>query len=128
MEKLKYLSYDNNNAIGGYDDHVWLKNELPNLTITASPDKAKIVVPIHPRYNFGRGFWEIKAEHENNYLVIIVNNFVHLSIADYDDTAFEAGTLARTFLESRSMTVENLSILPYACHYNPWFVYFLPTF
>jgi hypothetical protein len=128
MEKLKYLCYNNKNAIGGYDDHIMLKNQLPNLTITASPDNAKIVVPIHPRYNFGRGFWEIKAEQEENYLVIIVNNFVHLSIADYDDNAFEAGTLACTFLESRSMTVENLYILPYACHYNPRFVYFLPTF
>ena len=34
----------------------------------------------------------------------------HLSIPDYDDTAFEAGTLTRTFLESRSMNVENFFI------------------
>ena len=128
MEKLKYLCYSDKNAIWGYNDCIRLSNQLPNLTTTASPGNAKISVPIPPRYNFGCGFWEIKAEQEENYLVIIVNNFVHLSIADYDDNAFEAGTLARTFLESRFMTVENLSILPYAYHYNPWFVYFLLTF
>ena len=35
----------------------------------------------------------------------------HLSIPDYDDTAFGAGKLPCTFLESRSMTVENLFII-----------------
>ena len=62
MEKLKYLCY--NNRIWSYDDRIRLKNQLPNLTITASPDNAKIAVPIHPIYNFDRGFWEIKAEPE----------------------------------------------------------------
>jgi hypothetical protein len=33
----------------------------------------------------------------------------HLLIADYDDTAFGAGTLTCTFLESRSIIVENLA-------------------
>ena len=64
MKKLKYLCYSNKNAVGDYDDRISLKNMLPNLTITTSPGNAKIAVPTHPRYNFGRGFWEIKAERE----------------------------------------------------------------
>jgi hypothetical protein len=35
-------------------------------------------------------------------------------IADYDDTAFRAGTLTCTFLESRSMAVENLYLFTFS--------------
>ena len=62
MEKLKYLCYSDKNAIWGYNDCIRLSNQLPNLTTTASPGNAKIAVPIPPRYNFGCGFWEVKAE------------------------------------------------------------------
>ena len=50
-----------------------------------------------PRWRLSPTNWPIQSE--------------HLSIADYDDTAFGAGTLTCTFLESRSMTVENLFYL-----------------
>jgi hypothetical protein len=47
-----------------------------------------------PRWRLSPTNWPIQSD--------------HLSIADYDDTAFRAGTLTCTFLESRSMTVEHL--------------------
>ena len=49
-----------------------------------------------PRWRLSPTNWPIQSD--------------HLSIADYDDSAFGTGTLTCTFLESRSMTVENLSI------------------
>ena len=45
---------------------------------------------------------------DGDYLQLI-DHYNH-TITDYDDTAFGAGTLTCTFLESRSMTVENLPI------------------
>ena len=49
MEKLKYLGYSNKNAILGCNDFIRLRNQMPNLTITPSPENAKHTVLIYPR-------------------------------------------------------------------------------
>ena len=47
-----------------------------------------------PRWRLSPTNWPIQSD--------------HLSLADYDDTAFGSGTLTCSFLERRSMTVEKI--------------------
>ena len=72
MKKLELLCYNQgteNWNLFEYVDCKLLKKHLPNLQIIPDPVSLGIAMPCHPQYNQRNGFWEIKAEQEELFLI-----------------------------------------------------------
>ena len=66
------------------------------------------------------------VDYEDRVLPSITNEVLKAVVAEFD-----AGELItqREVVSARYLCITIILLkLPYTCHYNPWFIYFLPTF